>query len=67
MSSTPDISICIPCGRAHGRFDPTSVSIGTFWAGTCSWCGTITSVTSPADYGYPTPPEKPHAVDNLDD
>jgi hypothetical protein len=67
MSGNPDIGICCDCGRLHGRFDPTSVSVGTFWAGECNWCGEIKSVTSPADYGYPTPPEKPLVGDMLDD
>lgn len=67
MSDTSEMGICIDCGRKHGRFDPTSISLGTFWAGRCGWCGEVTSITSPSDYGYPKPPEQPVEVDTLDD
>ena len=65
--STPEHVICIPCGRKHGRFDPTSVTVGTFWPARCDFCGELTSVTSTADYGYPKPPEKHLATDLLYD
>ena len=68
MSTASEIGICISCGRAQGRFDPTSNSVGTFSTGRCGWCGEIKPVTSPADYGYPKPPEtKEYAGDCLDD
>lgn len=65
MSSTPEPAICIDCGKSNGRFDPTAVSVGTFWAARCGWCGEIKSCTSPADYGFPEPPAR--EVDHLDD
>lgn len=68
MSDAPENGICIPCGRIHGRFDPMAESIGTYWQGVCLWCGEFKPVTSPADYGYPKPPEtKAYAGDLLDD
>lgn len=62
---TPEPAICIDCGRQYGRFDPTSVTIGTFWSARCGWCGEIKPVTSPADYGHPKPPVRER--DLLDD
>lgn len=67
MNAIPEPAICIDCGQKHGRFDPTSISLGTFWIGKCAWCGETKSVTSPSDYGYPTPPEPTLVGDMLDD